>query len=67
MDGKNSTKSKQRSVIMEHNGSGISYTEPKPEDYDDHEDFESAWMDWAAEYPWLARKAQIERSWRVNG
>lgn len=38
-------------------GSGISCMEPQPEQFEDSEDFEAAWLEWADEYPAMARKA----------
>jgi len=46
---------------MNHNGSGITYTEPKPEHFTDNEDFEFSWKEWASEYPHLAGKALTKR------
>jgi hypothetical protein len=43
------------------NGSGISTHEPMPGHYEDQEDFEFAWKEWAAEYPTLARQALQSR------
>lgn len=34
----------------QHNGSGVPVNEPRPEDFDDHEDFMYAWQEWKAEY-----------------
>lgn len=43
------------------NGSGISTAEPKPEDFEDQEDFKFAWEEWKAEYPHLTRSYHAER------
>jgi hypothetical protein len=43
------------------NGSGISTSEPKPEDYEDFEDFLFAWKEWAAEYPWMKKRGDYEQ------
>lgn len=43
-------------------GSGISCLDmPRPEQYDDAEDFEAAWLEWADEYPEAAKKAVAVR------
>lgn len=42
-------------------GSGISYIEPQPEQFDDEDDFEAAWKEWADEYPAAARKVVAGR------
>ena len=42
-------------------GSGISCVEPQPEQFDDAEDFETAWLEWADEYPAMARRAVAGR------
>ena len=39
------------------NASGISPIEPKRENFDDEEDFVAAWLDWADEYPAMAKKS----------
>ena len=44
-------------------GSGISCVEPQPEQFDDAEDFEAAWLEWADEYPAMARRAV---AWRME-
>ena len=42
-------------------GSGISCMEPHPEQFDDVEDFDAAWNEWADEYPAEARRAVAGR------
>lgn len=42
-------------------GSGISYMEPQPDQFEDAEDFKAAWLEWADEYPVMARKAVAGR------
>ena len=41
--------------------SGIPCMEPQPEQFDDSEDFEAAWLEWADEYPAEARRAVAGR------
>ena len=42
-------------------GSGISPVEPQRENFDDEEDFAAAWLDWADEYPAMAKRAVAGR------
>ena len=42
-------------------GAGISCYEPRPEQFEDEDDFESAWKDWADEYPAEARRSVAGR------
>lgn len=42
-------------------GSGISCIEPRPEQFDDEDDFEAAWLEWKDEYPAEARRAVAGR------
>ena len=42
-------------------GSGISCMEPQPEHFEDDDDFEAAWLEWADEYPAEARRAVAGR------
>ena len=42
-------------------GPGISCMEPRPEQFEDEDDFEVAWLEWADEYPEAAKKAVAGR------
>ena len=42
-------------------GASISCMEPRPEQFEDEEDFKAAWLEWADEYQAAARKAVAGR------